>query len=237
MYTAGAPGMIGDWERERETERTPKAENHGQLGKEEFLKLLITQLQNQDPLNPMDDKEFVAQLAQFSSLEQLTNISEEVKAIKESSTQDLAGAVGFIGKEIKASGDQVSKNGEHVSTLYYSMDEPAVRMFFNIFDSQGNIVRTVEMPARQAGEYEFNWDGKDYSGAEVPDGNYKISMAAEGVHGQPVMIDTQVSGKVTGVQNIDGISYLRLSDGRIFKFSEVSEVVGSTGNNNNETEE
>ena len=236
MYTAGAPGMVGGWEREREEERTSSAEKHGQLGKEEFLKLLITQLQNQDPLNPMDDKEFVAQLAQFSSLEQLTNISEEVKTIKEHSTQDLAGAVGFIGKEIVVSGDQISKDGAQVSTMYYSMDEPAAKMFFNIFDSSGNMIRTVEMGARQQGEYEFNWDGKDHRGNTAPDGNYSVRMAAEGFNGQPVMIDTRVSGKVSGVQNYNGVSYLRLTDGRSFRFSEVSEVVGSTSTSEIETE-
>lgn len=235
MYTSGAPGMIGDWDREREAEKIPSAENHGQLGKEEFLRLLITQLENQDPLNPMDDKEFVAQLAQFSSLEQLTNISEEVKAIKENSVQqDMVGAVGFIGKEVMAEGDQVSKDANTISTLYYNMDDTAAKMYFNIFDSHGNMVRTVEMQARQAGEYEFNWDGKDYNGREVPDGNYKVTIGAEGFNGEPVMVNTSVSGKVTGVQNINGSSYLRLSDGRMISFSEVSEVVGSHNTDTNE---
>lgn len=231
MYTGSAPSLVGQWEREREAEKIPSPENHGQLGKMEFLKLLITQLENQDPLNPMDDKQFVAQLAQFSSLEQLTNISDQVGAIRDNSTkQDLVGAVGFIGKEIMATGDQVSKDGNQVSALYYRMDDPAVRMFFNIFDASGNMVRTVETGARQAGEYQFHWDGKDYSGNSMPDGNYSVYMSAEGVHGQPVMIDTKVSGKVSGVQNINGVSYLRLTDGRMFKFSEVSEVVGDANN-------
>ncbi|MFN2268547.1 MAG: flagellar hook assembly protein FlgD [Desulfonatronovibrio sp.] len=236
MFTDSVPGMVGEWEREREAEKTPSAEKQGQLGKEEFLKLLITQLENQDPLNPMDDKEFVAQLAQFSSLEQLTNISQGVDTIKNNNTQDLAGAVGFIGKEIKAAGDQISKEGDEVSTLYYSMDEPTTGMFFNIFDTNGNMVRTVEMQGRQPGEYEFNWDGKDYTGAQVPDGNYSVSMSAEGSNGEPVMINTEVAGRVSGVQNNNGESYLRLTDGRTFKFNEVTEVVGATANNN-ETQE
>lgn len=237
MFADSVPEMVGEWEREREAEKTSSAENHDKLGKEEFLKLLITQLENQDPLDPMDDKEFVAQLAQFSSLEQLTNISKGVDTLKDNNTQDLAGAVGFIGKEIKAAGDEISKEGDEVSTLYYSMDEPTTGMFFNIFDTHGNMVRTVEMQGRQPGEYEFKWDGKDYTGAPVPDGNYSVSMAAEGGNGEPVMIDTEVAGKVSGVQSNNGESYLRLTDGRMFKFNEVTEVVGTTASNNNETQE
>lgn len=228
MYTDSAPSMIGKWDREREAEKIPSGENHGELGKMEFLQLLMTQLENQDPLNPMDDKQFVAQLAQFSSLEQLTNISEGVTAMNENNTQqDMVGAVGFIGKEIMASGDEVSKAGEDVSTMYYSLDDSAAKMYFNIFDGNGNMVRTVEMQARQAGEYEFNWDGKDYSGKMVPDGNYSVSVAAEGHNGEPVLVDTSVAGKVSGVQNINGQPHLRLSDGRMINFNEVSEVVGA----------
>lgn len=241
MYTGSTPSMIGEWDREREAEKVPKADNHGQLGKEEFLKLLITQLENQDPLNPMDDKEFVAQLAQFSSLEQLTNISEQVKTINKNNTkQDMVGAVGFIGKDIMAAGDQISKDGNNVSAMYYSIEDPVQKIFFNIFDQHGNMVRTVETQARQAGEYEFNWDGRDYNGNAVSDGNYSVYMAAEGINGEPVLADTRVAGRVSGVQNIDGVSYLRLTDGRMFNFHDVTEVVGSSdknNSNNNDVEE
>ncbi|MFW6005566.1 MAG: flagellar hook assembly protein FlgD [Desulfonatronovibrionaceae bacterium] len=226
--------MIGQWDREREEEKIPSGENHGELGKMEFLELLMTQLENQDPLNPMDDKQFVAQLAQFSSLEQLTNISEGVTAMNQNNTQqDMVGAVGFIGKEIMAEGDEISKTEDGVSTMYYSLDDTAAKMYFNIFDGDGNMVRTVEMQARQAGEYEFKWDGKDYSGNLAPDGNYSVSIAAEGQNGEPVMVDSSVAGRVSGVQNVNGQPHLRLSDGRMINFNEVSEVVGA----GSETEE
>ncbi|WP_035244127.1 flagellar hook assembly protein FlgD [Desulfonatronovibrio hydrogenovorans] len=229
MYTSSAaPSMVGQWDRDREAEKIPSADKHGQLGKMEFLKLLITQLENQDPLNPMDDKEFVAQLAQFSSLEQMTNIAEDVNAIRENSTvHDLTGAVGFIGREVMAYGYELSKDGSHVSTMYYTLPEAAKKMYINIFDQNGNMVQTVELQGRQAGNYEFKWDGKDYNGNSLADGNYLVYMAAEGLNGEPVMIDSYVSGRVSGVQNFGGEPYLRLTDGRLLKFSEVTEIVGS----------
>ena len=89
-----------------------KTGKQGALGKDAFLKLLVTQLQHQDPLNPLDDKEFIAQLAQFSSLEQMNNISEGITSlVKKTQEQDMLNSVNYIGKEVTASGHSVTKNG------------------------------------------------------------------------------------------------------------------------------
>ena len=88
-----------------------KTGKQGALGKDAFLKLLVTQLQHQDPLNPLDDKEFIAQLAQFSSLEQMNNISEGITSlVKKTQEQDMLNSVNYIGKEVTASGHSVTKS-------------------------------------------------------------------------------------------------------------------------------
>src|SRR5690606_1261481 len=103
-----------------------KASKNDVLGKDAFLKLLVTQLQNQDPLNPLDDKEFIAQLAQFSSLEQMTNVSEGIAALTEKTAQqDMLSAVSYIGKEVTAEGSSMTKAGNYVTPVYFTLDDAA----------------------------------------------------------------------------------------------------------------
>ena len=96
------------------------------LGKDAFLKLLVTQLQNQDPLNPLDDKEFIAQLAQFSSLEQMTNISSGITSLTEKTAQqDMLSAVNYIGKEVTAEGSELTKGENYVTPVYFTLSGAA----------------------------------------------------------------------------------------------------------------
>lgn len=199
-----------------------------ELDKDAFLKLLLTQLGQQDPLNPMEDKEFTAQLAEFSSLEQLTDINEGIGSLNEGNTRmEMLSAVSFIGKEVRAEGDTISKMGDSSSVVYYQLDEPVANAYVNVFDSWGNVVRTIESGPLQAGLYQFAWDGRDYTGNATPDGVYQVSISAEGAEGQPVLVNTEVSGKVAGVSTENGQHYLRLSDGRVVSFMDVQEVVDS----------
>ena len=197
-----------------------------ELGKEDFLKLLVTQLSHQDPLNPTDDKEFVAQLSQFSSLEQLTNISGGITSMNTAyDRQTISSAVGFIGKSVLSKGESVTRAGDSTSTMYFDLDAPATSGIINIYDANNNLVRSEALGPKQPGGYQYDWDGLDYAGKKTPDGVYKIAMAAEGVDGKPILINTQITGKVVGVQTEDNQQFLRLSDGRLVKFFDVKEVV------------
>lgn len=218
--------------------QTNKTQGNDELGKLAFLNILVAQLQNQDPMNPMDDKEFTAQLAQFSSLEQLTNISEGIDSLNQNTQQkDMFDAVNFIGKSIRAEGYAVSKSGSETSTLYFDLDETITGGYINIYDAYGNIVLTEELGARQAGSYEYEWDGTNYDGEEVDDGVYYIYMAAEDASGQAVLINTDVSGKVAGVQSESGQIVLRLEDGRYVNFLQVKEVVDPSANSESAEQE
>ncbi|SDB51884.1 flagellar basal-body rod modification protein FlgD [Desulfonatronum thiosulfatophilum] len=218
--------LIGRAERDFETQK-PRTGGQSALDKDAFLRLLTTQLANQDPLNPLDDKEFVTQLAQFSSLEQLNNISDSIGEFKETfSRQETLSAVNYIGKEIRAEGRSISKNGTDVSSFSYTLPDTAEKLYLNIFDNHGNIVRSVTLPGRMPGEHQFAWDGKDHGGNSVQDGVYQIFMAAEGVNGEPLMISTKTSGVVSGIVNDGDQAFLRLQDGRRVNIKDVTEVVG-----------
>lgn len=203
-----------------------KSTGKSDLGKEDFLMLLVTQLQHQDPLNPMDDKEFTAQLANFSSLEQLTSINTGIQSLaNQAGTQDMRTAVSYIGRQVRASGDSVSLADGQASTVYYFLNETAGNVYANLYDANGNIVRTLQLGDMQAGEHTFEWDGKDWAGKAAADGVYQVYMAAENLNGEPILTETEVAGTVAAVQSYNGSNYLRLTDGRVVNFNQVWEVV------------
>lgn len=201
-------------------------ESSSTLGQADFLTLLVTQLTHQDPMNPMDDKEITSQLAEFSSLEQLTKVNTQIETIiAANNRQELYTAVGFIGKEVKAAGYQLAKEGEDVSTIYYGLGETVTNLTINIHDSDGDIVHSSIIGAKNSGYYEYEWDGKDMNGNSMADGTYSVSITGEDVNGKSVYVQTDISGVVSGVVNENGEQFLRLKDGRYVKFVNVTEIV------------
>lgn len=195
------------------------------LGKDDFLELLVVQLQNQDPLNPLDDKEFIAQLAQFSSLEQMSNVASGIEALTETvSRQDSLSAVSYIGKNVVADGSSVTKLDSGITPLYFTLEDTAATVTINVYDQNNNIVQTQTLNSMQAGEYTFSWDGLNYNGQEAENGQYKVYFAAVDATDKAVLVDTKVVGTITGVsKTTDGISF-RLSDGRTVEFDDISMV-------------
>ncbi|WP_291328555.1 flagellar hook assembly protein FlgD [Desulfovibrio sp. UCD-KL4C] len=227
MGYVGYSNLLGRAEADMAASNAP--EHKDSLGNEDFLKLLLTQMQNQDPANPMDDKEYMAQLAQFSSLEQLTKVNTSLESMLGNSSQEqMVSAVSFIGKEVKAEGYTVSRLDGKVSKIFYGLGEAVASAFINIYDANQNLIRTEKIGAKGEGTYEFEWDGKDWSGKDAPDGVYSIAMAAEDVNGEPVMIKTEVSGEVTGIVTDNGQQFLHLKDGRYINFLNINEVVSPT---------
>lgn len=226
MQVYDSSHITGKAEREFQMETyTGKSE----LDKEDFLTLLVAQLTHQDPMNPMDDQQFTAELAQFSQLEQLTQINEGVTGLSNTSAQEqMVSAANYIGKDVRAVGDNLSiREDGSVSNLFYLLAENATNVFANIFDSNGNIVRTVELGAQAAGEHEYEWDGEDWKGDELPEGTYYVALAAEDEDGAAILTQTEVAGRVSGVVYDGGMNYLKLDDGRVVAFDYVKEVVGS----------
>ena len=196
------------------------------MDQDDFLTILVAQLTHQDPLSPMEDTDMTSQLAEFSSLEQLTNINENVKSLGSSMSQsDMLSAVSFIGKEVKAEGYKVSLEEGNSSTIYYGFGEPVSKITMNIYDKEGAIVRTVDIGSKEAGSYQYEWDGKNEKGDDLPDGVYGIGILGEDKDGKPVMVQTEISGRVDAVVNEGGSQYLRLKDGRFISFMNVKEIV------------
>ena len=199
------------------TTDTGKREIKKTLGKEEFMRLLVTQMQFQDPLKPMENTEFTAQLAQFSSLDQLSGINEGVKAFSDAQDGMNRGqAVNFIGKEVKASGNKgYAGGGASPSGIGYSLNKDVSGITVNIYDQEGKGIRTIEFGPQGAGVHTVEWDGKDNLGAPVSQGEYTFSVTAKDAEGKNFDALTNIAGVVTGVSFEAGTSYLLVSGIRV----------------------
>ncbi|MDA8138527.1 MAG: flagellar hook assembly protein FlgD [Desulfobacteraceae bacterium] len=197
---------------------------NGVMGKDDFLHLLVAQLQAQDPLNPMDGTAFTAQLAQFSSLEQLQNINTALGTLSTSqSAQTNSQAVGYIGKTIVAQGNSFQHTHGQSDDLQYTLAQDAAGVYATVSDSQGNFIRRIQVGAKSAGQQSFSWDGRDYLGGQAPDGVYTFSISAVDKAGNSVNATQFVNGEVTGVNFKNGTAYL-VCGNREIAMSDVSQV-------------
>ncbi len=183
----------------------------GELGKDEFMKLLVTQLQAQDPLNPMDSSEFISQLAQFSSLEQLQNINDKLDDL----TAKLSGAANLIDCEVEALGTLVTVEGGVPDDFHFELTSDAKEVFASISDSNGIYVRTLQLGPLSAGKQTITWDGADDNGNLVPDGKYTVNIQAVGTDGRVVEATSLIRGKVTGATFEDGMTNLLIGNNEI----------------------
>jgi flagellar basal-body rod modification protein FlgD len=218
--------LLGQQEAAMAASNTP--EHKSSLDQDSFLTILVAQLTHQDPLSPMEDTDMTSQLAQFSSLEQLTNINTNIQALGSSMEHaDLLNSVSFIGKDVKADGYNISIDDGDVSTIYYGFGEPVTGIMMSIYDKDGAIIRSVELGSKEAGTYQYTWDGKDDDGNPQPDGTYGVGILGEDINGDAVMVQTEISGTVDAVVNEGGTRYLRLKDGRFLNYLNVTEIVDS----------
>lgn len=209
-----------------------------ELGKEQFLQLLVTQLQNQDPLNPMEDQEFIAQMAQLSSLEQLMNLNTSMQGLTDATNnQQMFSATNYIGKYVTAVGNVIGKtstegaDGEIVSEItpfYYTFNAPTSSTTITVYDAQGNPVYVENVGAKDGGTvFKFQWDGKDSSGDYVADGTYTVAVTAKDADGEAVLCTPMVADKVTDILRDGSTIYLRLEGGQSLKLSDVELVSAS----------
>ncbi len=194
------------------------------LGKSDFLNLLVTQLQYQDPLNPMESTEFTAQLAQFSSLEQLTNVNENLADIYSAQQSfNNSQAVSFIGKEVKALDSSVVIDGAGGGEMNFEMAEQTGRVFVDVYDASGATVRRFDLEGMPAGENSLSWDGRDDQGMQVPPGIYEYQVYGVGLDEQTVEAECYSLGTVTGVSFEGGEAVVKLGS-KTIGLGEIIEV-------------
>jgi len=176
-----------------------------------FLNLLVTQLKNQDPLDPMDATEFTTQLVQFASVEQqIFQNSNLEKLLKLEQTKAISSLVGFIGSTVEAEGRQVPlENGNAEFT--YTMPAGAEKATISITNKSGLTVFTTDADIT-AGKHSFVWDGRSTFGTAQPDGSYSVQVSGFDGAGNLLSIPHTVWGRVTGANVENGQASLFLGD-------------------------
>ncbi|MHB8905392.1 MAG: flagellar hook assembly protein FlgD [Melioribacteraceae bacterium] len=214
------------------TTSTQQTTGKSSLGKDDFMKLMISQLQNQDPLNPMDGTAFSAQLAQFSSLEQLTNLNTYMKQSIDANatlTQSINNTLitGLIGKGVKLSGGDIKVNGQDSITLGYNLPTEAKTAQINIYNESGALVKTLDGISTTAGDNKLSWDLTDNNGNKLPKGNYKFEVDAVNLSGDNMTLDIYKVGTIDGVRFTDQGTVL-LVGGAEYSLADVAEVLNNT---------
>jgi flagellar basal-body rod modification protein FlgD len=195
------------------------------VSEQQFLQLLVAQLQHQDPTQPLQGTEFVTQLAQFSMVEQsvnqsqqLTNMTSQLTGISNDQTTSL------VGQTVTMGGNSITFDGTSASPANVTLAGPAAQVTATITDSNGNIVRQINMGAQAAGVVTIPWDGQNNSGQIAAQGTYSINVTAVGASGAAVAVSPNVTGVVSSVSFSQGYPDLTLSSGAQAPISELVSV-------------
>ena len=169
-----------------------------------FLTLLVTQLQNQDPMNPMDNAQVTSQIAQMSTVQGITQLNNTLLALTgQMDVSQSMQAAGLIGKEVLVPGTKISVGTAdgvtHTTPFGVDVISDAANVTVSIMDATGKVVRKLELGQQEVGVVSIDWDGKDDLGGAVNDGAYTISVAASDANGTPVSADALTHGKVGSV--------------------------------------
>lgn len=212
---------------------SPWANPEDELGRDAFMRLLVAQLENQDPLEPQKDAEFVAQLATFSSLEQLmdmnkriTTLAELQEAVLTTQTQMMdSQAIGMIGQQVLVSSkDQLALGPDGAEPIVYDLTRDHSALTVEIRDAAGALVRSVRLSDEDqtsAGRHAFQWDGRRDDGSEAAEGTYDIKlMGADGT-----ALTTFVPLKIEGLHiGPEGLSFV--TNGRAIVPADIAEIRG-----------
>jgi flagellar basal-body rod modification protein FlgD len=191
----------------------------------DFLKLLTTQLQHQDPTSPLDPNQFTQELVQFASVEQQINTNTSLNTmIALQQTQQAASALTFLGATVAVSG-KTAELANGVANWSYSVTQPSTATV-SISNASGQVVYTTSQ-AVQPGAQTFTWNGVDRQGTTWPSGPYTISVSAVGANNQNVPVTTGVQGVVTGVDISKSPPTLTVA-GQSYALNQVTQVL-STG--------
>jgi len=217
----GGVENVSSYENHVAQESMPDASS--ELGQDSFLKLLVAQMQHQDPLNPQGNEEFIAQLAQFTSLEQLMGVNTALGDLYAATTSmNNASMTQLLGRDVTAYSDTISYDGEGPEEIHFSAPDEVERMSLTILDEEGKVVAREELNGIPKGEGSWRWDGTDVHGVQAKEGHYTVSLTAYDANGNPMEVRGLLKGTVdemsyaTGspIPYIDGIE---ISIGAILK--------------------
>jgi flagellar basal-body rod modification protein FlgD len=173
----------------------------------QFLQLLTIQLQNQDPLNPMDTSEFTNQIVAFTGVEQQINTNQKLDSLVSLGLSNAMGSsLGYVGKDISYISSEMHHDGSP-STIRYALSSEAVSAKIRILDDKGAIVYEDDVPRTAGATHEFVWDGSHKGGGQADPGTYQIRIDALDKDGKGVTSTVVVNGMVRGIETQNGLLF------------------------------
>lgn len=197
------------------------------LGQEDYLQLMVAQLRNQDPFEPLQNGEFMGQLAEFGTVSGVQDMQSSISQLAESlhSNQALQAAT-LVGQTVLAASDVMALEEQGETSGAINLPAASTGVSVTIHDSAGNLIRKLELGELPAGSGEFTWDGMTETGERAAPGDYQLQAAAT-LNGEPVAVSTLVAAEVSGVtlQGAGGDLNLNLDDGRTVSFANVVQIL------------
>lgn len=204
---------------------------NNQLDKDAFLKLMLTQMKYQDPSSPMQSHEMAAQLAQFTSLEQLSNINTTLAGMKKQQEPQINyQALNFIGKKVSGDSSKLTRvTGDKEHDFHFNLSADALQGKVHISDAEGNVVRKMDLASLKKGENSVKWNGLADDGLEARAGDYIFSIEATASNGGRVFAKTDFEGKITGL-NYTPSGPVLLVGQQAIRMADVKRIEESDGN-------
>lgn len=208
------------------------SENSGEssttISGDDFLTLFLTELQNQDPLEPMDTYQMTEQICSMSQLEEQTKTNDYlVSLLQYQSSVNNSQALQMIGKEIVAEGNLLNVSDGSSETLIYELEDDTDSVVISIYDDNGELVRTITEENASAGEHSFTWNATDDDGRPLGDGTYTFEVAAYNSDGQSIQTTTYSAVEVASVEFRNGTAYLITENGEEIPYGSVNKVTQS----------
>ena len=209
-----------------ETGATAKPAESG-LGEEEFLSLMMTQMQHQDPLSPMDSSQFMDQVTQMNTVKQLMLANQTLDQLMVGITSiNNESAVNLVGHEVVAQGDSFFHEAGSSEDLVFELGAEAQEVVVTITDESGSVVDTIELGELNRGEHDVTWSGRTEHGSRASEGNYRYSISAVGENGEAVPVATFVTGLVEELRFVNGQPMLYI-DGQEVGLGAILRVLNS----------
>ena len=182
--------------------RAAKSSNDGkELGKQDFLNLLMTQMANQDPMDPMNSQGMMQQLASLGTVEQLQNLNDQTAKMMDLQQHIARSTVGsMLGKDVEVGAREIPLNNGDTIPVTYKLEGGAERVMLLVHDSTGEMIREINLESRAQGAHEFAWDGRDNDGDMMPNGDYSYNVFARTEGGEEVGVTLTKSGQVSMVR-------------------------------------
>lgn len=205
------------------------APKNQQINQQEFLTLFLAQLKNQDPLSPQDPSQLTSQLAQLSSLEQLTGINTRLDTLTGNAKNDQTATVlGLIGRDVRFDGGKVGIKKGQAPEVSYSLDKSADDVTATIVGPDGTVVRNIDLGAESLGPHTFKFDGRDAKGSVVVDGDYQIEISAKSKGDlAPTTPSLIATGRVEGA-DLTGDAPAIVVGGRQLTLDQIKQVLDAT---------